>query len=66
MITEEISKIARGYTDSAAKLKVEVEPDISFATDKELLTIVIQNIIDNSFKFSNEKNKNAFINVNIV
>lgn len=64
-ISEDISKIARNYTSNGAKFQVEVEPDISFVTDKELLSIVIKNIIDNSFKFSNEKNEDSLVIVKV-
>ncbi|MDQ3393601.1 MAG: ATP-binding protein [Bacteroidota bacterium] len=58
-------KIKNSYKDLKVNLELQIDPNLQFSTDKELLIIILKNLIDNSIKYSDEGKKEAFIKIKI-
>lgn len=63
-IREMILNITNSY-QSEVGLDLCIEPKLSFTTDKELLSIILKNLLDNSFKYFDERQTEKLIKIAI-
>jgi signal transduction histidine kinase len=63
-ILEGISLIKGEYNDSKVKFLVTVTEGLNFSTDFDLFQTILKNLVDNSVKFSNEKD--SFVSIQIT
>ncbi len=54
-----------GYTDTGMKLTMDVQQHTVFRSDRELIRLVLNNLLSNALKYRDPEKKEQYVNVNI-